>query len=102
MSTFGARSDLITEARNHATAILDALDGLDSISAQVTRGKWAQVIDATGTDQNAVGYKAGDFVGNEGLNKASFALLLTAKDAIKATLAANSNLYGAALEDVRK
>jgi hypothetical protein len=101
MSTFGSRNDLITKARQAATQILLGLDALDAIANEVTRGKWDEVIDATGKDPDAVGYKANDFRGHEGLIKTDFNGLLTAKDAIKATLAATTNLHGKALEEVR-
>ena len=101
MSTFGSRSDMITRARQAATKILTALDELDAIANEVVRGKWDEVIDASGKDPEASGYNAHDFRGHEGLVKADFNGLLTAKDAIKTTLAANTNTHGKALEEVR-
>jgi hypothetical protein len=101
MSTQGSRNDLITKARQAATKILLGLDELDAIANEVLRGKWDEVVDATGKDPKAVGYQANDFVGHEGLIKADFNGLLTAKDAIKTVLAATTNLHGKALEEVR-
>lgn len=70
MSTQSHRSDVISNTRQAATQVLNGLANLEKcLAAWDGRGLKAQIVDATGTDPNAEGYKANDFVGNEGLTK---------------------------------
>lgn len=71
MSTFKHRNDVITDSRQAATKHLKAIAELEACAAAWNgRGLKNQIIDATGADPTAEGYKANDFAGHEGLIKA--------------------------------
>lgn len=71
MSTIQHRSDVISRTRQASTKLLHAIADLEACaSAWNGRGIKAQVIDATGSDPTKEGYKANDFIGNEGIVKA--------------------------------
>lgn len=99
MSTFGHRSNVITETRQAATALLDAYDKLTALQSSWNNGISGQIIDATGSDPKAVGYAANDFTGNEGLVKADINQVLgTAYTALQAFVVSTN---GKKLEDIR-
>jgi hypothetical protein len=70
MATFGHRSDIISDTRQGASKVLEGHAQLLAAKAAWDRGISQQIIDATGTDPQAVGYLAHDFAGHEGLVKA--------------------------------
>lgn len=99
MSTFSHRSDVITRTRQAASKLLDAYEELLGLASQWGNGISNQIIDATGSDPNAVGYVANDFVGHEGLKKSDINQALgTALTAL--TTFVNSS-DGKKLEDIR-
>lgn len=99
MSTFSHRSNVITETRQAATALLDAYDALVGCANSWNNGVSNQIINATGSDPNAVGYAANDFRGNEGLMKVDInQALTTALTALQAFVVSTD---GKKLEDIR-
>ena len=70
MSTFSHRNDVISNTRQAATQVLNGLANLEKcFAAWDGRGLKTQIVDATGLDPSADGYKANDFAGHEGLMK---------------------------------
>jgi hypothetical protein len=101
MSTKPHRQDVITETRIGATMILDGFDMLTGSKNSWDNGIAAQIVDATGSDPEAVGYKANDFAGeNQGLMKADINQALGT--AYTALLAFVQSASGKKLEDIRK
>lgn len=71
MSTFAHRNDVISNTRQAASKVLNGLAELEKcLAAWDGRELKTQIVDATGPDPNAVGYKANDFLGHEGITKA--------------------------------
>ena len=99
MSTQSHRSDVITNTRQAATQVLNGLANLEKcLAAWEGRGLKSQVIDATGDDPSAEGYKANDFVGHEGLRKADInQALMIALPALRTML---QSVDGKKLEDI--
>lgn len=99
MSTQAHRSDVISNTRQAATKILKGLADLEScLAAWDGRGLKSQIVDATGTDPNAEGYKANDFIGNEGLMKSDInQALMIALPALRAVI---QSADGKKLEDI--
>lgn len=99
MSTFQHRNDVISNTRQAATQVLNGLANLEKcLAAWEGRGLKAQVIDATGGDPSAEGYKANDFAGHEGLRKADInQALMIALPALRTML---QSADGKKLEDI--
>lgn len=98
MATFSHRNDVITRSRQAATALLAATADLEAAKAAWGRGISTQIVDATGTDPNAEGYQANDFLGHEGLVKADITKVLgDALDALRTVLESND---GKKFEDI--
>lgn len=98
MSTFAHRNDLISQSRQATTALLRAHADLEACKISWDRGVAQGIVDATGTDPLAEGYKANDFKGHEGLVKADITKALgVALDALRAVLVSND---GKKFEDI--
>ena len=63
MSTFEHRNNIITRSRQASTKLLAATAELEACAAAWNRGISTEIIDATGTNPTAEGYKANDFRG---------------------------------------
>ena len=88
MATFGHKADIISRSRQASTKLLAAAAELEACAAAWNRGISTQIIDATGTDPEAVGYDANDFKGNEGIVKADITKALgVALDNLRTLLA---------------
>ena len=99
MSTFQHRNDVITNARQAATQVLNGLANLEKcLAAWEGRGLKLQVIDATSDNPLDEGYKANDFAGHEGLRKADInQALMIALPALRTML---QSVDGKKLEDI--
>jgi hypothetical protein len=98
MATFAHRNDVITKTRQATSALLTAHAQLEACKISWDRGIAAGIVDATGTNPNAEGYKANDFAGHEGLVKADITKALgVALDALRAVLVSND---GKKFEDI--
>jgi hypothetical protein len=70
-STFGNRSDHISNTRQAATQLIDAVNKLRALKREWDAGMGTWLVDATGDDPTAEGYNPYDFAGaNAGLMKA--------------------------------
>jgi hypothetical protein len=100
MSTPAHRSDVISKTRQAATELLTAYDKLISLKNEWDNGVKLQIVDASGADPAADGYKAGDFAGtNQGLMKADINQVLgTAMVALTAFVVSAD---GKKLQDIR-
>jgi len=98
MSTQAHRSDVITKTRQASTKLLSAVADLEECAAAWNgRNLKAQVIAPVGVPGD-VGYKANDFVGNEGITKVDINQALgTALDALRAF---TNGAEGQKLEDI--
>ena len=99
MSTFAHRNDVIMNTRQAATQVLNGLANLEKcLAAWDGRGLKAQIVDATGSDPNAVGYKPNDFLGHEGLMKVDInQALMIALPALRTVIQSTD---GKKLEDI--
>lgn len=98
MATFQHRNDTITKTRQATSALLAAHAQLEACKITWDRGIAQRIVDATGSDPNAEGYKANDFAGHEGLVKADITKVLgVALDALRAVLTSND---GKKFEDI--
>jgi len=93
------RSNVITQARQQASALFDAYEELLGLASTWNNSVKAAIVDATGSDPNAVGYQANDFAGHEGLMKADINQALgAALTALKTVL---ESADGKKLEELR-
>ncbi len=99
MSTFGHRSNVITQTRQAASKLLDAYDELRALQNSWDNGIKGQIVDATGSDPKAEGYAANDFAGHEGLVKSDINQVLVG--ALTALAAFVVSVDGKKLEDIR-
>ncbi len=99
MSTFGHRSNIITQTRQAASEFLAAYDKLRALQNSWDNGIKGQIVDATGADPKAEGYAANDFAGHEGLVKADINQVLGG--ALTALAAFVTSADGKKLEDIR-
>ena len=100
MATKQKRSTVLDQTRDGATSLLAAYEKLLALKSEWDNGIANQIINATGTDPDAVGYKANDFAGMEGLVKADFNQVFnTAMTALTAFVASAD---GKKMEDIRK
>jgi hypothetical protein len=87
MSTFKHRNDLISKVRLASTQLLTAAADLNEYKAAWNRGLSQQIVDATGSDPSAVGFKPNDFASHEGIVKADINKILgTALDGLNTLL----------------
>jgi hypothetical protein len=91
---------VLDEARDAVTQLLDGYDHLVNIKNEWDNGISSQIVDATGSDPNAVGYAANDFAGMEGLKKSDFNQVLT--QAMVTLVAFVVSVDGKKLQDIRK
>jgi len=97
--TAGRRSNVITQARQNATALFEAYEELLGLASTWNNSVKSAIVDATGSDPKAPGYQANDFAGHEGLMKADINQALgTALTALKAVL---ESADGKKLEELR-
>jgi hypothetical protein len=99
MSTFGHRSNVITQTRQAASALLAAYDQLRALQNSWDNGVKGQIIDATGSDPKAEDYAANDFAGHEGLVKSDINQVLGVALTALTTFVVSAD--GKKLEDIR-
>ena len=99
MSTQSHRIDVITRTRQSTTRLLKAYEELLGLASEWNNGISNGIINANGSDPTAVGYIAGDFIGNEGLMKSDINQALGAALTALTTLIISPD--GKKLEDIR-
>lgn len=100
MATKQKRMTVLDQTRDAVTQLLGAYDKLVGLKNEWDNGISGQIVDATGSDPNAVGYQANDFAGMEGLKKSDFnQVLSTAMTTLIAFVVSND---GKKFEDIRK
>lgn len=98
-STFSNRSNHISNTRQAATQLIEAINKLRALKKEWDDGLGTWIIDASGNDPEAQGYEPHDFAGaNVGLMKADIsAVTSTTLTALETLLAAG---HGTNLEKI--
>jgi hypothetical protein len=99
MSTKQKRMTELDQTRDAVTQFMDAYDKLISQKGEWDNGLSGQIVDATGSDPNAVGYAANDFTGMEGLKKSDFTQVFTALATVTTFI---QSADGKKFQDIRK
>ena len=99
MTTKPRRVETIAEIRKAVSQLMNAYENLLGLASTYNGTVRAQIIDATGSDPEAVGYKANDFMGNEGLVKADITQAMGTALTALMTFVASSD--GKKFEDIR-